>query len=136
MDLDALLRDVDLDEMLRLYDEAAEELLQVAISDGHFADHDPGEITWPVGADLDALTRRAELIGAIHEGTPRSATSACKRHTTTTSASAPAYHQANRLYPSNASALHRTRARRRTRFPRALPIGLSTRPRPRQPLHP
>ncbi|MCE2450591.1 MAG: hypothetical protein J4F35_20215 [Candidatus Latescibacteria bacterium] len=37
MDLDALLSDVDLDEMLRLYDEAAEELLQVAISDGHFA---------------------------------------------------------------------------------------------------
>ena len=35
MDLDKLLSDVDLDEMLRLYDEAAEELMQVAISDGH-----------------------------------------------------------------------------------------------------
>ena len=89
VDLDKLLSDVDLDEMLRLYDEAAAELMQVAISDGHFADRDPSEITWPMGSDLDALTRRAELIGTIHEGIPRSATSACKRHTTTTSASVP-----------------------------------------------
>ena len=89
MDLDKLLSDVDLDEMLRLYDEAAEELMQVAISDGHFTDRDPSEIIWPVGSDLDALVRRAELIGTIHEGIPRSATSACKRHTTTTSTSAP-----------------------------------------------
>ena len=43
MDLDELLRDVDLDELLRLYDEAAEELMQVAISDGHFADRDPSK---------------------------------------------------------------------------------------------
>ena len=41
VDLDKLLSDVDLDEMLRLYDEAAEELMQVAISDGHFADRNP-----------------------------------------------------------------------------------------------
>ena len=40
------------------------------------------------------------------------------------------------LYLANAPTLRRTRPRRRTRFPHALPIGLSTRPRPRQPLHP
>ena len=35
--------------MLRLYNEAAEELMQVAISDGHFADRDPSEIIWAGG---------------------------------------------------------------------------------------
>ena len=41
VDLDELLLDVDKDELLNLYDEAAVELLQVARSDGHFADRDP-----------------------------------------------------------------------------------------------
>ena len=98
MDLDKLLSDVDLDEMLRLYDEAAEELLQVAISDGHFADRDPSEITWPVGSDLDALTRRAELIGTIHEGIPPLRDKRLQEAYDHYERVGPAYHQANRLY--------------------------------------
>ena len=98
MDLDKLLSDVDLDEMLRLYDEAAAELMQVAISDGHFADRDPSEITWPVGSDLDALTRRAELIGTIHEGIPPLRDKRLQEAYDRYEDVGPAYHQANRLY--------------------------------------
>ena len=98
MDLDALLSDVDLDEMLRLYDEAAEELMQVAISDGHFADRDPSKITWPVGGDLNALTRRADLIGTIHEGIPPLRDKRLQEAYDHYERVGPAYHQANRLY--------------------------------------
>ena len=98
MDLDELLSDVDHDEMLRLYDEAAEELLQVAISDGHFADRDPSEITWPVTGDLDALERRAELIGTIHAGIPPLRDKRLQEAYDRYERVGPAYHQANRLY--------------------------------------
>ena len=98
MDLDELLRDVDLDEMLRLYDEAAEELMQVARSDGHFAGRDPGEITWPAGNDLNALTRRAELIDTIHEGIPPLRDKRLQEAYDHYECVGPAYHQANRLY--------------------------------------
>ena len=98
MDLDKLLSDVDLDEMLRLYDEAAEELIQVAISDGHFAGRDPSEITWPVGSDLNALTRRADLIGIIHEGIPSLRDQRLQEAYDHYERVGPAYHQANRLY--------------------------------------
>ena len=98
MDLDKLLSDVDLDEMLRLYDEAAEELIQVAISDGHFAGRDPSEITWPVGSDLKVLTRRADLIGIIHEGIPSLRDQRLQEAYDHYERVGPAYHQANRLY--------------------------------------
>lgn len=98
MDLDKLLSDVDLDEMLRLYDEAAEELIQVAISDGHFAGRDPSEIAWPVGSNLKVLTRRADLIGIIHEGIPPLRDQRLQEAYDHYERVGPAYHQANRLY--------------------------------------
>ena len=60
MDLDELLRDVDRDEVLRLYGEAAEELLQVALSDGHFADWDGIN-----AATVDAAKDMADSSGDI-----------------------------------------------------------------------
>ncbi len=98
MDLDELLSDVDLDELLRLYDEAAEELMQVALSDGHFAGRDASEITWPVGSDLNALTRRADLIGSIHEGIPSLRDKRLQEAYDHYERVGPAYHRANRLY--------------------------------------
>ncbi|MEE3258747.1 MAG: hypothetical protein VX293_06020 [Candidatus Latescibacterota bacterium] len=98
MDLDELLRDVDRDEVLRLYGEAAEELLQVAKSDGHFADCDPSDITWPAAADLDALARRAALIGAIHAGIPPRRDKRLQEAYDRYEHIGPAYHRANRLY--------------------------------------
>ena len=91
MDLDEL-------ELLRLYDEAAEELMQVALSDGHFAGRDASEITWPVGSDLNALTRRADLIGIIHEGIPPLRDKRLQEAYDHYERVGPAYHRANRLY--------------------------------------
>ena len=98
MDLDELLRDVDPNEVSRLYGEAAGELLEVALRDGHFADRDPVEITWPAGDDLPSLTRRAELISAIHEGIPSRRDGRLCEAFERYEALGPVYHRANRLY--------------------------------------
>ena len=98
MDLDELLRGVDKDELLRLYDEAAEELLQVARSDGHFSDCDTKAIAWPPAGDIDGLGRRAELIGTIHEGIPSRRDKRLHEAHDRYEEVGPAYHCANRLY--------------------------------------
>ena len=98
MNLDELLRDVDPDEVSRLYGEAAGDLLEVALSDGHFADHDPTDITWPAGDDIASLTRRAELISAIHDGIPSRRDGRLCEAYERYEALGPAYHRANRLY--------------------------------------
>ena len=98
MDLDELLRDVDKDELLELYDEAAVELLQVARSDGHFADRDPDATAWPPAGDIEALVRRAELIGTIHEGIPPRRDNRLREAYDHYEEVGPAYHLANRLY--------------------------------------
>jgi len=98
VDLDELLRDVDPDEVSRLYGEAAGELLEVALRDGHFADCDPADITWPAGDDLASLTRRAELINAIHEGIPSRRDARLREAYERYEALGPAYHRANGLY--------------------------------------
>ena len=67
MDLDELLRDVDPDEVSRLYGEAAGELLEVALRDGHFADCDPTDITWPAGDDLARHPRTGKLAPHLRE---------------------------------------------------------------------
>ena len=98
MDLDELVRDVDRDEVLRLYNEAAEELLQVARSDGHFAGCDPEESTWPRGEDIDALAQRAKMIEVIHEGIPARRDQRLIEAYDQYERVGPAYHQANHLY--------------------------------------
>ena len=98
MDLDELLRDVDKDEVLRLYDEAAEELLQVARSDGHFTNRAANETTWPQGGDIDVLVRRAELIGTVHEGVPARRDKRLSEAYNRYEQVGPDYHRANRLY--------------------------------------
>jgi len=98
VDLDELLRDVDKDELLRLYDEAAEELLQVARCDGHFSDRDTRAIAWPPAGDIDGLVRRAELIGTIHEGIPSRRDKRLHEAHDRYEEVGPAYHCANRLY--------------------------------------
>ena len=68
--MDHALKDIDCKALIEQYDEAAEQLLQVARSDGHFS----GEniVKWPGGSEptVEALTQRAQLIATIHEGIP------------------------------------------------------------------
>jgi hypothetical protein len=75
-DLQAALAEVRerLDEIFLRYDEAAAELLRVALLDGHFADEPDERVDWPVYAqgsvDLDGLRQRQWLITTIYNGIP------------------------------------------------------------------
>ena len=64
-------KDIDCTTLIEQCDnEAAEQLLQVARSDGHFSGEDV--VKWPGGSKLtvEALMQRAQLIATIHEGIP------------------------------------------------------------------
>ena len=95
---------VNLDEILDKYDEAAQELVKVARLDGHFDDRDISDVTWPRSArpgesvNVGALETRAEIIDTIFTGTParrdRRLLEAFQKH----EAAMPAYHLANRIF--------------------------------------
>ncbi len=98
MDIDHLLRDIDRDSLLAQYDEAAQQLLQVAHSDGHFGTGDAVE--WPDGSQptLESLQRRAQLIATIHEGVPERRDQRLADAHAQFASVRPAYHAANRLF--------------------------------------
>jgi len=94
----------NLDEILDKYDEAAQELVNVARFDGHFDDREPSELMWPRSVrtgelvDIAALEKRAELIRTIYAGTParrdRRLLEAFEKHRR----ALPGYHRANRIF--------------------------------------
>ncbi len=98
MKIDHLQSEQERTSLLAQYDEAAQQLLQVARSDGHF--NGEAAIEWPGGSDpsVDDLELRARLIATIHDGIPtrrdQRLTDAHARYTQTR----PAYHKANRLF--------------------------------------
>ncbi|MEC8990660.1 MAG: hypothetical protein VX528_08985 [Candidatus Latescibacterota bacterium] len=75
-DLQAALAEVRqrLDEILLRYDEAAGELLRVALLDGHFAGEPSQRVEWPSYSDgtvnIEGLTHRQWLITTIYDGIP------------------------------------------------------------------
>lgn len=99
-DPEELLANLDIDELLGYYDEAAHQLLEVARSDGHFAGWDETELSWPTKDGLDAagLAQRARLIGHIHDGIPPRRQRRLQEAHARYSQSLPAYHRANRIY--------------------------------------
>ena len=72
MDVDQLLKDVDIAAMLEAYDEAARQLLKVAAQDRHFDGWAEADLTWPPSAGIDGggLEHRAALISHIYSGIP------------------------------------------------------------------
>ena len=72
MDVDQILKDVDIAELLVTYDEAARELLNAAALDGHFDGWSPDDLVWPEssGIDVAGLERRRILIAHIYAGIP------------------------------------------------------------------
>jgi len=70
----ALLDDVD--QMLMLYDASVQHLLEAVRHDGYFDDMDPDALVWPKSqavsgsVGMEALTFRAQLVGAIYQGLP------------------------------------------------------------------
>ncbi len=100
MDPEEVLSRLDIDEPLGHYDEAARQLLQVARSDGHFADWDEAELSWPASDALDAagLAQRRRLINHIHDGIPPRRQRRLQEAHARYAQSLPAYHRANRTY--------------------------------------
>ncbi len=91
-------KDIDCTTLIEQYDEAAEQLLQVARSDGHFSGEDV--VKWPGGSKLtvEALMQRAQLIATIHEGIPTRRERRLADAHALYEQTRPAYHEANRLY--------------------------------------
>lgn len=96
--MDHLLKDIDRTALIEQYDEAAEQLLQVARSDGHFPTEDT--VSWPGGSEptIEALAQRAQLIATIHEGIPTRRDQRLADAHARYEKARPAYHEANRLY--------------------------------------
>ena len=96
MDYDKTLHDLSPEERLAQYDRAAQELLDVALSDGHF--EQPQQ--WPASQDctLDGYRHRAALINHIHDGIPsRREQRLGEAHSLYQQKLAP-YYRANRLF--------------------------------------
>ncbi len=85
-----------LDDLLARYDQAAQQLLDVALHDGHF--NEPRH--WPPSQNigLQGLETRAELITTIHDGMPERRDARLVDAHTRQAQAMPAYLQANRLY--------------------------------------
>jgi hypothetical protein len=83
-------------ELAARYDEAAQQLLQVALHDGHFSEPQ----LWPSspGIDLGGLERRAVLISTIHDGVPSRRDTRLAESYDEHIRTMPDYLQANRLF--------------------------------------
>jgi hypothetical protein len=97
-----LLGDIDL--MLTLYDQAAQEIIDLGRPEGYFDGWDPDELLWPPSrtwsgpTDLAGLERRARLVGAIYEGVPARRDSRLADAYQVFARLTPAYHDATRIY--------------------------------------
>ena len=64
----------DLDQMLAIYDQSVQLMLEAVRHDGYFDDLDADAVVWPKsqsGAmDVEALQFRAQLVNAIFQGLP------------------------------------------------------------------
>jgi len=100
LDLDKLLSDVDVDELLDRYDEAAQQLLDVAHDDSHFSvpQEWPSRGTEEAPIDIGGLERRAVLIATIHDGMPSRRDLRLADAYDKYIQAMPDYHRANRLF--------------------------------------
>ena len=100
MDPEEVLANLDMDELLGHYDEAARQILDVARSDGHFEGWDEADLVWPGSAapELADLEQRARLITHIHDGIPPRREHRLQEAHDRYLQTLPAYHRANRTY--------------------------------------
>ncbi|OGG55705.1 MAG: hypothetical protein A3F84_16595 [Candidatus Handelsmanbacteria bacterium RIFCSPLOWO2_12_FULL_64_10] len=91
-------------QMLALYDQGAQEVLDVARFEGYFDAWDPAQLRWPPSRgeagpiDLPGLRKRGRLITAIYEGVPRRRDGRLAEAYEQFRRATPAYHRANRIY--------------------------------------
>ena len=65
----------DLEQMLAIYDQSVQLMLEAVRHDGYFDDLDPDALIWPKSqseaVDMEALQFRAQLVDAIFQGLPQ-----------------------------------------------------------------
>ena len=94
----------DPEQMLALYDQGAQEVLDVARFEGYFDGWDPAQLRWPPSRSpsgpigLPGLRERVRLITAISEGVPGLRDSRLAEAYEQFRRATPAYQRANRLY--------------------------------------
>jgi hypothetical protein len=100
LDVDEILNNLDLDELLATYDQAACRLLEVARQDGHFEQRDPADLVWPSSSTIDetGLGKRAALIARIYDGIPPRRTSRLSEAHDSYVQAMPTYHQTTLIY--------------------------------------
>jgi hypothetical protein len=94
----------NLDLMLGLYDQAAQEIIDLGRPEGYFDRWDPQELKWPPSRTaagpigLAGLEQRRRLVGAIYEGVPARRDSRLADAYQEFARLTPAYHEATRIY--------------------------------------
>ena len=94
----------DPEQLLAIYDQAAQEVIDVARSEGYFDHWDPEELKWPPSRSesgligLSGLEKRAQLITTIYDGVPRLRDSRLAEAYEQFTRATPSYHRAIRIY--------------------------------------
>ena len=100
MDIEKFKNSQNTDELLNLYDDTAEQLIKVAVSDGHFTHKD--DFNWPRGREPNdvELSKRSKLITAIHQGIPDRRTKRLTEARNLFEKTRVPYHEANQIFLS------------------------------------
>ena len=92
----------DPDQMLAIYDQSVQVMLEAIRHDGYFDDLDPGALVWPKtqrGAmDLKALQFRAQIVDAIFRGLPEIRNARLTEAYRPFADLLPQYHAGSRMY--------------------------------------
>ena len=91
---------LDPDRLLTVYDQAAQEIVDVARFEGHFEGWDEARLRWPSsrGADLAALQAQRRLVTTVYERVPRRRDDRLAEAYEQFRSATPAYHRANLIY--------------------------------------
>ena len=100
MDIEKFQDNGNTNELLDLYDNIAEQLIKVAVSDGHFTQKD--DFSWPRGCEPseEELLKRSQLISAIHRGIPDRRTKRLNQARILFDKTKLPYHEANQMFIS------------------------------------
>lgn len=94
----------DLDQLLSVYDEAAQELIDWVKHDGYFDSIDSNLLTWPPSCtssgpiNANGLEHRAKLVDAVYRDVPRIRNQRLADAYGPFNFLRPAYHKSNRIY--------------------------------------
>ena len=92
----------DLEQMLAIYDQSVQLMLEAVRHDGYFDDLDPDALVWPKSqsgaVDMEALQFRAQLVDAIFQGLPEVRDERLEEAYRPFAELLPQYHTGSRIY--------------------------------------